>query len=126
MHLLKLGSTLIVLMLAYQPSNVEAQCSIVSTQQTTMSFFRHVKKYLGAGPYLCARTQSMSAMCLPDVTGNVTYFHAYARATAMTPSCMWRCIFCGTINASNTITSNGSDGLPVELIEFSIEQEPLQ
>ena len=126
MHILKLSSALIALLLTYQPIDVEAQCSVVSTQKTTTGNSRHITKFLGPdGPYLCAQTASMSAMCSPGVTQSVTFVHAFARTTAMSPSCMWHCIFCGTIT-SNTITSNGSDGLPVELMEFSIEQESPQ
>ena len=123
---LKLTSVLIALVLAYQPIDVEAQCAVASTNQTTVSSSRHVTKHLSAGPYLCAKIMSMSAMCFPHHGLTVTFLHANARTTAATPTCVWRCVGCGTFYASNIITADGSDGLPVELLEFSIEKEPPQ
>jgi len=63
--------------------------------------------------------------CLPAGTAQVAvmFVAAYAPVGLMSPSCQWSCaaVTTGTVKPSCSITIDGSDGLPVELLDFSVE-----
>ena len=96
-----------------------AQCSVTSTYQgnfTTMGMSaNYVSKYLSTS-YTCSLTMSMNVFnCYPSGAGTYTsILYASAYTTATNPSCGWTCD-CGPV------TIDGSDGLPVELMDFAVE-----
>jgi len=79
--------------------------------------YNFVIKYMSA-PGSCTLTMTMNARnCNPGTAGfSTSLLWAYANTTAVSPSCQWACD-CGTV------TTDSSDGLPVELMSFSVEDE---
>lgn len=81
---------------------------------TPGSMYNMVYKTLNAA-YLCSRVMSMNvSLCAPGIQLPRTMLAASAPSGTMSPSCSFNCTGCGTI----TIT--GSDGLPVELLDFKV------
>lgn len=116
--IIRLSPLLLLVGLFLLPAEAEAQCStsIVSsgTYPTGGMVAKYIQKSIG-GSYMCTLTMSMSVIdCAPSGAGSGTTLSATAFTTAANPSCGWNC-GCGTV----AITV--ADGLPVELMEFSVE-----
>ncbi len=99
---------------------LESQCPVTSTT-TDMpgTMITIVSKYLSL-PYLCTSipAQMNAVDCNPGVAGFVTTLLTAERVTAtMMAKCAWTCAGCGMV------TIDGSDGLPVELMNFGFEDE---
>jgi len=114
-----LGTLLIIVGLFFQPINANAQCSVSSVSSNTGTIggmnYIWVSKYLSSSES-CSLTMSMNVInCYPDPGSSVSSLGASAYTTAIDPSCGWNC-GCGQV------TIDGSDGLPVELLDFSIGQ----
>jgi len=119
-RIITLCALLLVVMLQFAPSSAEAQCGIHSEMFTTMGTSMFVfKKLTQTGK--CAFTMSNNAIiCDPLLVQGSLYtrtLSALASGMAISPSCAWTCSCAGV---GGIITINGSDGLPVELLEFSI------
>jgi len=116
-----LGTFLIIAGLLFQPINANAQCTIASVDSGTLSSggmnSKWVIKYFNSSES-CSLTMSMNVIaCNPSPSGSVLSLTATAYTTATNPSCGWNC-GCGPV------TINNADGLPVELLDFSIGQVP--
>lgn len=111
-----------VLILACLPLGVEAQCNVIMTTTFTVGPTMVVNKQLSA-PALCVSTGMNAQTCYPGpVAMTLTVLTAAANVTAtVSPYCNWDCN-CGTGAPPHVIT-DGSDGLPVELMEFSVSQD---
>ncbi len=100
------------------PASLDAQCVVTSTAVTTNTAggITVTKDGPGLGVYVgnCVLTDSNSAMC-NFVNGYSLMAYAAPAQQSNSPSCAWMCD-CGQV----TITSN--DGLPVELMGFSLEE----
>jgi hypothetical protein len=119
--LFSLLTVLLVAGLLGQPAPLEAQCSVVSTSAMTFGTVMVVYKILNA-PYNCGTTMMNALFCNPTAMTNTSFLHASALAATMTPSCAWVCTGTGGGTCA-TVTIDGNDGLPVELMEFSVEDE---
>lgn len=101
-----------------------SQCMVASTP-TTMGTqggmaYIGVSKVL-SGSYLCSLKVSSNVIPFCNLAGGaatVTYLTAAAFTTAANPICQWSCD-CGM--GPESIAIDGNDGLPVELMEFSVE-----
>ena len=114
-----LGSVVLLISFFAQPLPVESQCmvtnTVVSPAPSPGSPYNVVYKTLN-GPYVCNRVASNNAsLCAPNLPTARTMLTASANTTAVNPSCQWYCT-----GGCGTITTDGSDGLPVELMEFEI------
>lgn len=119
---------LILIGLLVQPAGVESQCVTNGSPYIgTFAFppYKTVRKYLTA-PANCVRAMTVNAsFCFPATTmpppGPLVMTLTANANTAMTvsPTCAWTCT-CGTAMAPG-ITIGPSDGLPVELMDFAIE-----
>ena len=80
-----------------------------------------ITKYLTA-PKACTAGTPAGGMC--STAGNNILYASVATSTAAGfGGCNWNCGgTCGG-NGTGTITTNQSDGLPVELMEFSVDDE---
>ena len=116
--------SIVVGFLVMKSTEIKAQCMVTNTtasMATTMgSPYTEVMKTLNAA-YLCSSIGNMNvSLCAPVGAMIRTMLTASASVGAISPSCMFTCTG-GT--ACAPITIDGSDGLPVELMEFSIEGE---
>ena len=107
---------LVFAFLFVQPGSVKSQCSVASTSATVMGNAFSVLKILSAAEN-CSPTVVNAMTCSPTMATTTTGL--FARATTMSVattmvSCAWNC-GCGTV------TTTEADGLPVELMDFSIE-----
>lgn len=104
---------LILAVLLIQPVELKSQCMVSTTNSNAGPTAVQVYKIL-SGSYFCSLTMQNAVFCSPTAMGNTT---AFLLATALTatanPSCAWNC-------ACGSITIDGSDGLPVELMDFEI------
>ncbi len=84
-----------------------------STGMRACSFRRNIGTGAGMATS-CAVTMSNNANC--TLTMATMYIHTFnAVQTGPNPSCQWSCSACPTV------TLDTADGLPVELLEFDIE-----
>jgi len=124
---MKKTNTLCVLLTAFilqfTPSATQAQCTPVDfTNRTTIGSKIYVEKLLPIQGLCSGR--SMNATCDPGTwMGSTTIqpvstLFATASTMATNPSCEWVCS-CGSESGA-TIRIDGSNGLPVELMEFSV------
>lgn len=76
-----------------------------------------ILKYLTVNR-VCTAVVAMNAGCNPGVAASTATVGATATAAqiGMAPTCQWACAGC-----TNITTSAATDGLPVELMDFSIE-----
>lgn len=103
-----------------QPPATEAQCAVISTTQTSFSPTMAVTKQL-SGIATCNLVGNNALACFPGLGGPVptSFLIASANPSAtMNPFCSWTCS-CGS--GSFSLMIDGSDGLPVELMDFSVE-----
>ena len=103
------------------PLPATSQCMVMTTNvtfpgpSTTL-----VEKYLSMS-YSCASipTQMNALVCNPGNPGYSTTLLTAERMVGTTMAqCVWTCVGCGTV------TIDGTDGLPVELMDFSVEGNP--
>ncbi len=109
---------LIVASIFIQPARVESGCAVTSTSNQMIGNAYTILKFLG-GFTNCTRTMNMAMTCSP--AGPLSTSGLLARATTgtiatMSVSCGWTC-GCGGV------TTDGSDGLPVELMDFAVEDD---
>ena len=111
---------MILAALLFQPAPAEAQCGYTMVDYTYMvGGYDVVKKYVTVscmGPPTA--TMATPDLCAPAVA-TVTRMTLTASAMTMLPSppsCRWACP-CGTV------TIDSSDGLPVELMEFEVDDD---
>lgn len=97
----------------------EAQCAVTTTMVNTFGTAISVYKNLSV-PATCMSLMNQNVnACFPTASpNNTTILVASANTMAMMPSCSWSCM-CGT--ATITVVTDSSDGLPVELLEFSVD-----
>ena len=78
----------------------------------------YIDKFLDTTRVCSFVTSNFAALCNPGGMVATTRLIASATGTGLTmsPSCQWNCVGCGTIT-----TSAANDGLPVELMDFRIE-----
>jgi hypothetical protein len=112
---------LLLVGLLLQPAPLEAQCSVATTQIMTLGTIMVVYKILN-GPYNCGTTMMNALFCNPTAMTGTSFLHASAMAATMNPSCAWTCTGTGGGTCA-TVTIDVNDGLPVELMEFSVEDE---
>ena len=62
----------------------------------------------------CSTTTSNNATCAKNFTSPTIFLYAGNNGSA--PSCAWTCTVC-----TGSIVIDGTDGLPVELMDFSVE-----
>ena len=115
---------LVVTCLLTQPAELEGQCVVMTTYApVSIPPTISVTKVLSAAG-MCTRTMQMNNLgCFPTVPGMTTAFLIAGASTGATnPSCGWLCT-CGGVPTN--ISTGPGDGLPVELMDFSIEGEEL-
>ena len=98
-------------------------CNVASTNVSVgMGGDRYVTKYFNGAGNCYLYQMTMVQRCRPDAGMStpvvVTLLDAKAGAGSTNPSCSWRCD-CGSGFEGVSITT--ADGLPVELIDFSID-----
>lgn len=110
---------------AMPPSSLEAQppCAtngapFTGTYTMGGNQVNYILKYLTTSA-TCNLTMSNNVLdCRPNPGAAGSTLSATAYSSAMSPSCQWDC-GAGTC----TVTTDGSDGLPVELMDFDIDGE---
>ena len=107
------------------PGVAEAQC-VQNVQTSFNGTYQTVIKTLSRNMQ-CRKTTGVGATCYPNVVGFVyvgTPAQISARVTISAPKakCGWVCT-CPGDGGDQTITIDGSDGLPVELMSFSVDDE---
>ena len=111
------ASVAAVVSLVVLPVGLEAQCGVANTVVTTSTGYVTVVKTLSA-IYLCQLMMPTNAVnCFPNNTATpvpASYLSAAAATAMVSPFCNWMCN-CGPVSI------NSSDGLPVELMAFSVE-----
>jgi hypothetical protein len=86
----------------------------------TTPFFVQIKKILEA-TCICVPGPGRSAACLPAFgTARTLTAGIFGFLDPVSPSCSWSCVGCYGDHWMN-ITIDANDGLPVELMDFSIE-----
>jgi len=107
--------TFVLMSFLVHPLRVEAQecATILHRSFTTVALGMRVSKSLAA-PLTCIRTDHSSAACPTYFIRNVM---VTATVSAVSPTCMFRCAA-----GPCSVTIDGSDGLPVELMEFGIDE----
>lgn len=115
-----LTAVLVTVGLLAVPTAVTSQCVVASTMtQMPGSMSTDVAKILTA-PAFCQSTAMNAAFCSPTAGGfTTTYLLANAMSATMSPFCNWDCA-CGTGTPPDVVI-DGSDGLPVELMDFAVE-----
>jgi hypothetical protein len=104
-----------------------AQCGPYYTAKNTLAMSYQVLKYpAGVGAGGCTIVGINNASCFPLTAGQfVGTLSAKATFGATNPSCMWMCA-CAAPGLV-PVSINSSDGLPVELLEFEVEDgEPAE
>ena len=102
------------------PTEVGSQCTVINTVVMTFGTQMVITKTL-AGSFACMTTTMTANNCFPGpafAPGSMLYASAMTMAT-MNPFCNWSCT-CG-VGPAPHVTINSGDGLPVELMDFSIE-----
>ena len=105
------------------PLSSQAQCMISGTgggTGTSMGMPTNFVVKTLSSSYLCTLTMSMNVIgCNPAGTAVSAYLTATAFPSVGPASCGWTCA-CGQITIDGP-----SDGLPVELLDFSVEGEDI-
>jgi len=103
-----------------QPTMTEAQCAVTSTTQTSFAPTLIVTKQL-SGIAFCNLVGQNALACFPGtgVPMSTAILAASANPSAtVNPFCSWTCS-CGT--GAFAVVTDGSDGLPIELMDFTVE-----
>lgn len=107
---------LVGIILLALPGRVLAQCNVGYTGMNTYASTIVVYKTLTMITN-CATTMMNALACFPgSAPAAANILSASANTATANPSCAWSC-GCGTV------TISGADGLPVELMEFSVDGE---
>lgn len=108
------------------PTPVESQCTAAlqppGTYGTFPSAYIVVRRVLNAS-YVCQNVAANNQRgCYPTAAQVSAYqtLTASAYTTATNPSCQWQCA-CAT--QSPTFTTGTENGLPVELMDFAVEED---
>jgi len=112
---------LILICLFVLPAQVGSQCNVTMTNSfpTLSPTIMIFTKTLSA-PTVCMTTGMNAAFCFPGAAPFATnMLYASAFSGTANPFCNWSC-GCG-VGPAPHVTINSSDGLPVELMDFSIE-----
>ena len=119
--------TLILVGALAAPVGLESQCNTTGSPyvNTSIAPYVTVRKYLTA-PANCVRAPVVNAsFCQPNITAPppgplvVTLSANAHTGNTASPYCAWTCT-CGTA-LNPGVRIDGSDGLPVELMDFSVE-----
>ena len=114
---LALGSLLVLAGSLAGPVPVTSQCMVTNTlvvPGTVGSPYNRVYKDLN-GTYVCSLVASNNAsLCAPGPALPRNRLTASANTAATNPSCSFNCA-----GGCGTVIIDGSDGLPVELMDFS-------
>ena len=103
------------------PNLAAAQCSVVTVTRymsaTPASYYNIVKVMLN-GSHACRNVMGSASQCAPGPTMVRMTLTASANPTAYpSASCQWDCgVGC------ESVTVDGSDGLPVELLDLSVDE----
>ena len=106
---------LAVLILLSYSTTVVSQCAVVGSTLSTNVSTMLVTKTLVMN-YVCSNTQKNAINCFPSFSSSTNLLVASANSATANPICVWSCT-CGTV------TIDGTNGLPVELLEFSVAAE---
>ena len=108
--------------LCAQPVAVQAQCVTTGgVMVSTPGANTMIAYYNLTAPGMCMSVAANNAACFPASTNQTTTFLSASAMTPVTnPSCSWTCN-CGTGTQNFSIDS--SDGLPVELMDFEVEDD---
>lgn len=102
-------------------SGAWAQCAISSTAVNPVGGSSvSILKYFTGAPVCNLVSSNNAGFCFPSATSSASTLLASANTMAASPSCNWVCN-CGTASPAVPFTIDGGDGLPVELLEFSID-----
>ena len=113
------STVLVLLVVTMQPLRVNAQyCPTVTTGgwpsvYTNAAGGMSVRKQLVNLFNSCALVPGTHAYCVPSIMGYTLLAYAMSSSTSPTPVCVWDCGIC-------LVRIDSSDGLPVELMEFSV------
>ena len=114
-------TAIVLLSLLAQPA-AQAQCATVGGSTTSNFFAIYVDKGLNKVA-ACELVLSQNVLgCSPATLSDVFKLAAIAKLSATSPVCQWQCD-CGSGYRSQLLTIDGSDGLPVELMSFSVDDE---
>lgn len=103
----------------FAPAPVNSQCNVTATGTYDFTTMKFVTKTLSAST-MCQTTAMNAFSCFPGAAPFFTNkLYAVALSATVNPYCNWSC-GCGT-GALPHVTIDGSDGLPVELMDFSVE-----
>lgn len=107
---------LLLVCLFVQPLRLESQCNISTTLPSSFGSTFTVVKILTMAT-TCTRTLTNAASC--DPTGPAVTASLFA--SAMTSTVATTAVACGWNCGCGQVTIDQSDGLPVELMSFSVE-----
>ncbi|MEM7353253.1 MAG: hypothetical protein AAF657_20830 [Acidobacteriota bacterium] len=108
--------SLLLVSLLVQPLRLESQCNISTTSVSMFGSTFTVVKVLTSST-TCTRTLTNAASC--DPTGPTSTANLFA--SAMTSTVATTMVACGWNCGCGQVTIDETDGLPVELMSFSIE-----
>ena len=114
---------LVLVMLLGIPAAVDSQCAVTMQMTTT---FTGTPDLIIITKTLSMAGNCVTAMSNADGCGRApaasmaTMLVASAYTNTMNPYCSWVCN-CGSGYTNENIVTDSSDGLPVELMDFSIE-----
>ena len=117
---LGLALLMILASLVTQPAPVEAQCTVVGSTAFVTSMTNVVYVTLNAS-YSCMVVMMMNVSACGFVGTDTmrAMFTASAMTTYTNPSCSWSC----TGGACGSIVADSTNGLPVELMDFEVEDD---
>lgn len=117
-----LAPILVLVCLLVLPAEVVSQCNVTMTMSyaTFAPATINVTKTLSAAA-ACMTTAMNAYGCFPGAASFTTNMLNATRMGTANPFCNWSCA-CGVGSAPH-VTINNSDGLPVELMDFAIEDE---
>ncbi len=114
-----IAPVLVLSCLLVQPMNLTAQCSVSTTQVSAGATTIIITKTLTAAGDCRSLMNNNVLGCFPAAAPqNTSLLVASALVASTNPSCSFQCT-CTSITSVFTI--DGTDGLPVELMDFSIE-----
>jgi len=129
----KLSTTVLIItalaMLFALPAEVGSQCYVGQTGKSPISPTNIVFKDFvppGAPTGICRLTAPLAAQnaafCFPSIVAPipVTFLYAVALPATTSPYCNWTC-YCPPMSPQQFFTIDSSDGLPVELMDFTVE-----
>ena len=117
----KMLGVVAVLLAGPGAAHAGSACVVNSAMVITAGMTISVYKYLATAANCTSIPGAKQASaCFPGSPGsNVTTLVAVARTTSTNPVCSWSCA-CGNVR------TDGSDGLPVELLDFDIAGAPVK